>query len=110
MRTTCCLLGTGITLGLIGGSLLVAFGLMYVKLYMLVRYMEPVTCTTVDGELSRDFVSCQCGWDGRDNCVSRYPCITIRVNVTGRGVMLENITLFDSYETFALHGSKLQVS
>jgi hypothetical protein len=110
MRTTYCLLGTGIGLGLVGGSLLVAFGLMYVKLYMLVRTMEPASCSTLDADVTRDSVTCHCGWDGRDSCVSRYPCVTIHVNVTAGDIILGNVTLYDSYETFALHSPKLQVS
>ena len=75
------LLSLGILLGLIGASLLVAFAILYVKPYMMVRTMILTTCTTSDSFSPEGVVTCTCANDG-SSCRSGYPCLRLLVNFT----------------------------
>src|SRR6218665_906278 len=105
------ILGIGIVLALVSASLLVAFGFLYVKPYINVRTYKETVCTTVSQDHSmRQPVTCQCAADGSSTCVSQYPCIKVWVNYTRvDSVFVENATLYDSYETFHIQQSALQV-
>lgn len=105
------LLALGILLGLIGASLLVAFGLWYVKPYMRVRDMQGATCTTNMAFTMEELVKCTCAADRSSSCLSQYPCLKVWVNITtADGQVLDNVTVYDSYETFQFHHSTLQCS
>ena len=104
-------LALGILLGLIGASLLVAFGLWYVKPYMKVRDMVGTQCTTHETFPPNELVKCTCAPDGSSSCLSQYPCLKVWVNMTIEGgQVLDNITLYDSYETFQFQQPTMQVS
>ena len=52
--------------------------------------------------------------DGSEACESRYPCVRGRVNVTEieggeEAVVMSNVTLYDSYETYCLQHHTHQV-
>lgn len=105
------LLGAGILLALIGASLLVAFGLLYVQPYIDIRHLVESDCMTENTELVGDMASCTCASDGSGSCTSRYPCIHIIVNYTlESGDVVFNATLYDSYETYILQRSAQQVT
>lgn len=105
-------LGFGIVLALVGASLLVAFGFLYVQPYLNVWTYEETVCTVVSqGIAFQELVVCQCAADGSSTCVSRYPCIRVSVNYTRvDGMLVENATLYDSYETFHIQDSALRCS
>jgi len=104
------LLGAGILLALIGASLLVAFGLLYVQPYIDIRHLVESECTTERRALAENSVSCTCASDASGSCTSQYPCIHIIVNYTMESddVVL-NATLYDSYETYILQSPAQQV-
>lgn len=106
------ILGIGIILALVGASLLVAFGFLYVKPYINVRTYEEAVCSVVSQDSTfRTLVNCQCAADGSSACVSQYPCIKVFVNYTRvDGVQVENAALYDSYETFHIQDSALRVT
>jgi len=105
------LLGAGILLALIGASLLVAFGLLYVQPYIDIRHLVESKCTTELRAFAEDYVSCTCASDASGSCTSQYPCIHIIVNYTAEteDVVL-NATLYDSYETYILQSPAQQVT
>lgn len=105
-------LGVGIILALVGASLLVAFGFLYVKPYINVRTYEEAECRVVSQDSTfRTLVTCQCAADGSSTCVSQYPCVKVFVNYTRvDGVQVENAALYDSYETFHIQDSALRCS
>lgn len=110
MRTSYCL-GFGIVIALIGATLLVALGLLYVKPYVYVRHLEQSSCTVSYIDLTYETVKCTCTTDGSSSCQSQYPCIKVLVNFsmeTGDSVI--NATLYDSYETYVLQKNALQVT
>ena len=105
------LLGFGIILGLIGATLLVALGILYVKPFIKVRDMKLTTCTAASTILTDELVTCTCASDGSQSCLSRYPCLKLWVNFTTlSGEEITNVTLYDSYETFTLQHEVLKVS
>jgi len=105
------LLGAGILLALIGASLLVAFGLLYVQPYIDIRHLVESECMTEDTVFADELVSCTCASDASGSCMSQYPCIHISVNYTKEsGDVVFNATLYDSYETYILQSSAQQVS
>ncbi|ELU12170.1 hypothetical protein CAPTEDRAFT_204716 [Capitella teleta] len=105
------LLALGILLGLMGASLLVAFGLWYVKPYMRIRDMQGGTCTTHVAFTTDELVTCTCAQDRSSSCLSQYPCLKVWVNITTEdGVQLDNVTVYDSYETFQFQHPTLQCS
>ena len=105
------LLGAGILLALIGASLLVAFGLLYVQPYIDIRHLVESECTTEKSKLSEETVSCTCASDASGSCTSRYHCIHIIVNYTlESGDVIFNATLYDSYETYRIQSPAQQVS
>jgi hypothetical protein len=105
-------LGVGIVLSLVGVSLLLAFGFLYLKPYLDVADYRAARCTTVSMAGDGLYVSCECATDGSSACESRYPCIKARVNVTAEDEerVTANVTLYDSYETYYLQHSVLQCS
>ena len=104
------LLGIGIVLALVGASLLVAFGFLYIKPYINVRNFKEATCTTIQSFPTGQEVPCQCAADGSSSCVSFYPCLKIWVNFTKTEHSdTRNVTLYDSYETYFLQRETLQV-
>jgi len=104
------LLGAGILLALIGASLLVAFGLLYVQPYIDIQHLVQSECTTEKTKLG-DTVSCTCASDASGSCTSRYPCIHITVNYTTESDdVILNATVYDSYETYVLQESGQQVN
>ena len=104
------LLGAGILLALIGASLLVAFGLLYVQPYIDIRHLVESRCTTEMSTVAEDQVPCTCASDASGSCTSQYPCVHIIVNYTveSEDVVL-NATLYDSYETYILQSPARQV-
>lgn len=105
------LLGIGIVLALVGASLLVAFGFLYIKPYINVRNFKEATCTTIQSFPTGQEVPCQCAADGSSSCVSFYPCLKIWVNFTKTEHSdTRNVTLYDSYETYFLQRETLQCS
>lgn len=107
------ILGVGIVLSLIGASLLVAFGLLYLRPHLDVRHLVEGQCAKSDIGYTRDIVTCTCASDGGSSCQSQYPCLRITVNVSSKGsakFVADNATLYDSYETFVLQSSAFQVS
>lgn len=109
MRTSYCL-GFGIVLALIGASLLVAFGLLYVKPYVYIRHMEQSSCMASYSEQTNEMVKCTCTTDGSSSCQSQYPCVKVLVNFsTVEEEFVTNATLYDSYETYSLQKNALQV-
>ncbi|KAK2142954.1 hypothetical protein LSH36_892g00013 [Paralvinella palmiformis] len=111
MRKVKLVLGLGIVLGVVGGTFLAAFGVLYVKPYMEIRTMERGLCVTVLQELhGTEMVRCHCADDG-STCLSKYPCLRVWVNLTtSDGVLHSNVTLYDSHETFGLQATTLQCS
>lgn len=110
MRINYCL-GFGIILALIGASLLVAFGLLYVKPYVYIRHMEQSICAMSHSEYANEYVKCTCTTDGSSSCLSHYPCIKVLVNFSvENGESVINATLYDSYETYTLQKNALQCS
>ena len=105
------LLGLGIILGLIGASLMVAFGVLYVKPYTQVNSMKKTQCVTWNVTVTSDLVACTCASsDGRASCLSHYPCVKVWVNFTTEdGVLVTNATLYDSHNTFFLQRPAQQV-
>jgi hypothetical protein len=104
-------LALGILLGLIGASLLVAFGLWYVKPYVRVRDMEAATCTTEAALPEAEPVMCTCAADRSSACLSKYPCLKVSVTLTsydGQSTAT-NVTLYDSIETLNFQQEALQV-
>ena len=105
------ILGAGILLALIGASLLVAFGLLYVQPYIDIRHLVESECTTEHITFLRDAVSCTCASDASGSCTSNYPCIHIIINYTlESGDVVFNATLYDSYETYILQRAAQQVN
>ena len=105
------LLGLGIILGLIGATLLVALGVLYVKPYIKVRDMKLTTCTVASTMLAEELVTCACTSDGSQSCLSHYPCLKLWVDYsTIAGEDKVNVTLYDSYDTFILQHNVLKVS
>jgi len=104
------ILGAGILLALIGASLLVAFGLLYVQPYIDIRHLVESDCMTETAAVG-DTVSCTCASDGSGSCTSRYPCIHIIINYTVESDdVVHNATLYDSYETYILQRAARQVN
>ena len=104
------LLGAGILLALIGASLLVAFGLLYVQPYIDIRHLVESKCATELTAVAVDHVSCTCASDASGSCTSQYPCIHIIVNYTTESDdIVRNATLYDSYETYILQSPAQQV-
>jgi len=104
------ILGIGIVLALIGASLLVAFGLLYVRPYVYMRHLVAAVCSTQEGRMTGDVVSCTCASDGSGSCMSQYPCFRVSVNyTTEEGLAVVNATLYDSYETYTIQSSAQQV-
>jgi len=106
------LLGAGILLALIGASLLVAFGLLYVQPYIDIRHLVESECTTEATALISSSVSCRCASDASGSCTSHYPCLHIVVNYTVESDddIVLNATLYDSYETYILLSPAQQVN
>ena len=103
-------LGSGIVLGLLGASLLVAFGVLYVKPYVKVKNMIETKCVMTNTSVQSELVSCRCDDDG-EKCISNYPCLTVSVNYTrANGDVVVDARLYDTQETFALQDSAQQVS
>jgi hypothetical protein len=105
------LLGLGIILGLIGATLLVALGVLYVKPYIRVRDMRLTRCTVSSAVFDTDPCTCACASDG---CLSHYPCLKLAVNFSRHedgndGEMAVNATLYDSYDTFILQHNARKV-
>lgn len=111
-RRTNYILGTGIVLALIGASLLVAFGLLYVRPYIYIRHMTAAECTTNAAAGTGDLVPCTCASDGTGSCTSQYPCLHIAVNYTTEhdDTVIVNATLYDSYETFTIQSTTQKCS
>jgi Calcium-activated potassium channel, beta subunit len=104
------ILGFGIVLALIGASLLVAFGLLYVRPYVYMRHLVGATCSTQDVVSTGDIVSCTCASDGSGSCMSHYPCLRITVNYTTEDEpIFINATLYDSFETYTIQRGAQQV-
>ena len=102
-------LGSGIVLGLLGASLLVAFGVLYVKPYVKVKNMIRTDCVITNTSVSSELVACKCDEDD-DQCISNYPCLSVTVNYTRRnGVVRHDVRLYDSHDTFVLQDSAQQV-
>ena len=104
------ILGAGILLALIGASLLVAFGLLYVQPYIDIRHLVESGCMTEEAAVVGE-ATCTCASDGSGSCTSRYPCIHIIVNYTVEfgDDIVHNATLYDSYETYILQRAAQQV-
>ena len=108
--TKCCL-GVGIVLGVLGASLLVAFGFLYIKPYTKVKHMRETQCIAVNLTVHSELLNCPCS----DDCVAKYPCLQVRVNYTQKvtsqerkeadvevdDVIVRDVILFDSYETYS---------
>lgn len=106
-------LGAGIILALVGASLLVSFGLLYLRPHLDVRHLVEGRCAVESVAYTNEMVQCTCASDGGSSCVSQYPCLRVVVNISragGGSVVAENATLYDSYETFVLQASALQCS
>jgi len=105
------LLGAGILLALIGASLLVAFGLLYVQPYIDIRHLVESECTTEKTAFEGNKASCTCASDASGSCQSSYPCIHIIVNYTVESDdVVFNATMYDSYETYILQRAAQQVT
>lgn len=89
IKTSTFVVGLGIFLGVVGASLLLGFGLAYVKPYMDVKNMRSGQCAVTLAANEEPFVTCACGRDA-GSCHSKYPCLKILVNMT---VQMEDITL-----------------
>ena len=104
------LLGAGILLALIGASLLVAFGLLYVQPYIDIRHLVESECTTELSAFADALVPCTCASDASGSCTSQYPCVHVIVNYTAESKdVIRNATLYDSYETYILQSPARQV-
>ena len=111
-RTSNIILCVGICLGVLGACLLVGFGVRYLKPYLQVRTMEKGLCTVSDVQLPgpEHIVPCRCGRDSTSQCRSQYYCAKVLVNFTMKdNVIMNNVTLYDSYETFLLQDPTRQV-
>ena len=96
---------------LIGASLLVAFGLLYVQPYIDIRHLVESECMTEEPTVVVGEATCTCASDGSASCMSRYPCIHIFVNYTLESDdVVHNATLYDSYETYILQRTAQQVN
>ena len=81
IKTSTVILGLGIFLGVVGASLLLGFGIGYIKPYMDVKNMKPGHCVVALAESEKPLVTCACGRDA-GSCHSQYPCLKILVNLT----------------------------
>ena len=81
IKTSTVILGLGIFLGVVGASLLLGFGIGYVKPYMDVKSMKSGHCVVAGAESEKPLVTCACGRDA-GSCHSQYPCLKIVVNLT----------------------------
>ena len=81
IKTSSVILGLGIFLGVVGASLLLGFGIGYVKPYMDVKSMKSGHCVVALAENEKPLVTCVCGRDA-GSCHSQYPCLKILVNLT----------------------------
>ena len=81
IKTSSVILGLGIFLGVVGASLLLGFGIGYVKPYMDVKSMKSGHCVVALAENEEPLVTCACGRDA-GSCHSQYPCLKILVNLT----------------------------
>lgn len=107
------ILGIGILLSLVGISLLLSFGFLYVRPYIDIRNFKETLCRTVSITMDpTSVVNCQCAADGSTSCESQYPCVWARVNFSdiSTGETLVNATLYDSYETYILQHANAQCS
>ena len=111
-RTSNIILCVGICLGVLGACLLVGFGVRYLKPYLQVRTMEKGQCSVTYEAGLDTLVACRCGRDSTSQCRSQYYCVKVMVNFTSRDtVIMHNVTLYDSHETFLLQDpTELQVS
>ena len=76
------ILGLGIVLGVIGASLMVLLGVLYVGPYVRTKSMRRTTCTATSATHYDDtIVRCSCASDG---CRSSYPCLKVRLTPATR--------------------------
>ena len=109
-QKSCFLLSLSITLCLAGCSLLLAFGVMFLKPYLTVRHLTRTMCYLTSHTEEHSFVPCSCISVGRD-CVSYLPCVHIYVSVKLKnGKMASNVTLYDNIETYQHMQSTSRVS
>lgn len=103
------ILGLGIVLGVIGASIMVLLGVLYVGPYVRTKAMRRTTCSpTTATHFDKRPVRCSCASDG---CRSSYPCLKVLVNFTTTdGEQVSNATLYNSLDTFELQGDKLHCS
>ena len=102
-------LGSGIVLGLIGASLLVAFGVLYVKPYLQVKNMVRTDCVIANSSVQSDLVKCKCD-DASEDCISSYPCLSLVANFTkSNGDVKPEVPLYDTHDTYLLQESAQQV-
>ncbi|KAK2183719.1 hypothetical protein NP493_298g00043 [Ridgeia piscesae] len=103
------ILGLGIVLGVIGASLMVLLGVLYVGPYVRTKSMRRTTCTATSATHYDDtIVRCSCASDG---CRSSYPCLKVLVNFTTTdGEQVSNATLYNSLDTYELQGATLHCS
>lgn len=104
-------LSLGIFIGVLGASLLVGLGVLYLKPYLMVRTMEEADCAVISQDVNVVPVTCICAAEGSSSCHSRYPCLRLKVSLYDQAAetFLENITLYDSYDTFQLQQNAMQV-
>lgn len=104
------LLGVGIVLSLIGASLLVALGFLYIKPFMSTRNYVKGQCRLEYKNTTNQMVQCQCSADGNNRCTSVYPCAKVRVNLTTSASSVHySLILYDSYETYDLQKKTFHV-
>ncbi len=80
-KTSTIVLGVGIFLGVVGASLLLGFGIGFVKPYMDVKHLRPGRCEVAFVNYMDKIVTCECGRDA-GSCRSKYPCVRVLVNLT----------------------------
>ena len=105
------LLGLGILLSLIGATLLLALGILYIRPFIDTRNYAKGDCLVTSKNTTSKRIVCQCSADGNQPCTSTYPCARVRVQLTtSRSSVHPNIILYDSYETYTLQKVSYHVS
>ena len=99
-QNSCLLLSLAIMLCLLGSSLLLAFGFMFLKPYMVVQHLTRSMCSLRPIREQSSYRPCTCV-SADEDCVSYFPCLHLSVDITLKsGQVIQNVTFYDQLETY----------
>ena len=99
-QKSCLLLSLAVTLCLAGTSLLLAFGFMFLKPYMIVQHLTRSICSLTTIRDQSPYIPCTC-MSADEDCVSYFPCLHLYVDVTMEsGQIIQNVTFYDQLDTY----------